>query len=74
MDMGKKYLMLTHQLCTLLFVAIPVLTLAIARSRARRTSALIQFPAEAASASTHELAERHLDTYSRHFDLVSQAS
>ena len=57
-----------------MFILIPVITLKIARSRARRTSAVIQFPAEAASASTHELAERHLDTYSRHFDLVSQAS
>ena len=57
-----------------MFILIPVITLKIAHSRARRTSAVIQFPAEAASASTHELAERHLDTYSRHFDLVSQAS
>jgi hypothetical protein len=64
----------SHIAAKAVFVAIPVLTLAIARSRARRTNAVIQFPAEAASASTHELAERHLDTYSRHFDLVSQAS
>ena len=56
------------------FILIPVITLTIARSRTQATSAIIKFPAEAASASTHELAERHLDTYSRHFDLVSQAS
>jgi hypothetical protein len=64
----------SHIATKAVFFLIPVLTLTIARSRARRTSEVFQFPAEAASASTHELAERHLDTYSRHFDLVSQAS
>ncbi len=64
----------SHFAAKAVFFLIPVLTLTIARSRARRTSEVFQFPAEAASASTHELAERHLDTYSRHFDLVSQAS
>ena len=57
-----------------MFILIPVITLKIARSRARRTSAVIQFPAEAASASTHELAERHLDMHSRYIDIVSHAS
>jgi len=56
------------------FILIPMITLKIARARTRKASDIIKFPAEAASASTHELAERHLDTYSRHFDLVSQAS
>jgi hypothetical protein len=64
----------SHIATKAVFFIIPVLTLTVARSRARRTSEVVQFPAEAASASTHELAERHLDTYSRHFDLVSQAS
>ena len=64
----------SHIAAKAVFVAIPVLTLAIARSRARRTNAVIQFPAEAASASTHELAERHLDMHSRYIDIVSHAS
>ena len=56
------------------FILIPVITLTIARSRTQATSAIIKFPAEAASASTHELAERHLDMHSRYLDVVSQAS
>ena len=57
-----------------IFILIPVITLTIARSRTQATSAIIKFPAEAASASTHELAERHLDMHSRYLDVVSQAS
>jgi hypothetical protein len=64
----------SHIAAKAVFLAIPVLTLTIARSRTRRTSEEVQFPAEAASASTHELAERHLDMHSRHIDMVSQAS
>lgn len=56
------------------FILIPIITLKIARSRTQATSAIIKFPAEAASASTHELAERHLDMHSRYIDVVSQAS
>jgi hypothetical protein len=64
----------SHLATKAVFFIIPVLTLTIARSRARRTSAVIQFPAEATSASTHELAERHLDMHSRYIDMVSNAS
>ena len=56
------------------FILIPIITLKIARSRTQATNAIIKFPAEAASASTHELAERHLDMHSRYIDVVSQAS
>ena len=64
----------SHIATKAVFFTIPVLTLTVARSRARRTSEIIQFPAEAASASTHELAERHLDMHSRSIDMVSSAS
>ena len=56
------------------FILIPVVTLKIARARTRNASDIIKFPAEAASASTHELAERDLDSHSRYIDMVSQAS
>jgi len=57
-----------------LFILIPVVTLKIARARTRNASDFIKFPAEAASASTHELAERDLDSHSRYIDIVSRAS
>lgn len=57
-----------------LFILIPVVTLKIARARTRNASDFIKFPAEAASASTHELAERDLDSHSRYIDVVSRAS
>jgi hypothetical protein len=56
------------------FILIPVIALKIARARTLKTSDIIKFPSEAASASTHELAERHLDMHSRYLDMVSQAS
>ena len=56
------------------FILFPVITLKIARARTRNASEVVQFPAEAASASTHELAERHLDMHSRYIDIVSRAS
>jgi hypothetical protein len=56
------------------FILIPVVTLKIARSRTQATNAIIKFPAEAASASTHELVERDLDSHSRYIDIVSRAS
>jgi hypothetical protein len=56
------------------FILIPVIALKIARARTRKTSDIIKFPAEAASASTHELAERDLDSHSRYIDIVSRAS
>ena len=56
------------------FILIPLVTLKIARDRTRHISDLVQFPAETASASTHELAERHLEMHSRYIDMVSQAS
>jgi hypothetical protein len=57
-----------------MFILIPVITLKIARSRTQATSDIIKFPAEAASVSSHELAERHLDMHSRYIDIVSHAS
>ena len=57
-----------------LFILIPVVTLKIARARTRNVSDFIKFPAEAASTSTHELAERDLDSHSRYIDIVSRAS
>ena len=56
------------------FILIPILALKIARVRTRSTSDVIKFPAEAASGSTHELAERDLDLHSRYIDMVSSAS
>jgi len=56
------------------FVMIPILALKIARVRTRSTGDVIKFPAEAASASTHELAERDLDFHSRYIDIISRAS
>ena len=56
------------------FILIPVVTLKIALARTRNASGVIKFPAEAASGSTHELAERDLDSHSRYIDVVSQAS
>lgn len=57
-----------------IFIVIPVLALKIARVRTRTKSEIIKFPAEVASQSTHELAERHLDMHSRYIDIVSRAS
>jgi len=57
-----------------MFILIPVVTLKIARARTRNASDIIKFPVEAPSASTHELAERDLDSHSRYIDMVSQAS
>ena len=57
-----------------LFIAVPIIALKIARVRSRNTSDLFRFPAEAASGSTHELAERDLDSHSRYIDIISRAS
>ena len=56
------------------FIVLPVIALKIARVRTRTTSAIIAFPAEVASQSTHVLAELDLDTHSRYIDIVSRAS
>lgn len=56
------------------FILIPVVTLKIARARAQASNDMITFPAEVASQSTHELAERDLDSHSRYIDIVSRAS
>jgi hypothetical protein len=56
------------------FILIPLVTLKISRARTRNTSEVVQFSAEAASASTHELAGHHLDMHSRYIDIVSRAS
>ncbi|MSO14771.1 MAG: hypothetical protein EXQ61_00455 [Ilumatobacteraceae bacterium] len=57
-----------------IFIAIPVITLKIARLRTRTIGDIVKFPAEVASQSTHVLAERDLDSHSRYIDIVSQAS
>ena len=56
------------------FILIPVVTLKIAFARTRNANDIIEFPAEAASGSTHELVERDLDSHSRYIDIVSRAS
>jgi hypothetical protein len=56
------------------FILIPVVTLKIAFARTRNANDIVEFPAEAASGSTHELAERDLDSHSRYIDIVSRAS
>ena len=56
------------------FILIPVVTLKIALARTRNASGVIKFPAEAASGSTHELAERDLDSHSRYIEILSRAS
>ena len=57
-----------------ILILIPVVTLKIALARTRNANDIIEFPAEAASGSTHELAERDLDSHSRYIDIVSRAS
>ena len=57
-----------------IFILIPVVTLKIALARTRNANDSIKFPAEAASGSTHELAERDLDSHSRYIDILSRAS
>ena len=56
------------------FLLIPVVTLKIALARTRNAKDIIKFPAEAASGSTHELAERDLDSHSRYIEILSRAS
>ena len=57
-----------------IFILIPVVTLKIALARTRNAKDIIKFPAEAASGSTHELAERDLDSHSRYIEILSRAS
>ncbi len=64
----------SHIATKTVFILIPVITLMIARARTRNTSEVVQFSAEVASASTHELAGHHLDMHSRYIDIVSRAS
>lgn len=56
------------------FILIPIIALKMARARTSRSGDLLRFPAEAESASTHEFAERDLDSHSRYIDIVSRAS
>ena len=55
-------------------MAIPVLTLTVVRIRARSRHQVLQFERESAVESAAVKAEDNFETYSRHFDLVSQAS
>lgn len=57
-----------------IFVLIPVVTLNIALARTRNADDIIEFPAEAASGSTQEIAKRDRDSHSRYIDIVSRAS
>lgn len=57
-----------------IFILIPIIALKIARARTGRNGDLLRFPAEVESASTHELAERDLDSHARYIDIVSRAS
>ena len=56
------------------FIAIPVLTLTVARIRTRSRHQVLQFERESIVESAAVKAEDDLETFSRHFDLVSQAS
>ena len=60
----------SHIAAKAVFVAIPVLTLTVARIRTRSSHQVLQFERE----SVDVKAEDNFETFSRHFDLVSQAS
>jgi hypothetical protein len=64
----------SHIAAKAVFMAIPVLTLTVARIRTRLNHQVLQFEREATVDSAAVKAEDNFETYSRHFDLVSQAS
>ena len=64
----------SHIAAKAVFMAIPVLTLTVARIRTRSSHQVLQFEREATVDSAAVKIEDNFETYSRHFDLVSQAS
>ena len=64
----------SHIAAKAVFMAIPVLTLTVVRIRARSSHQVLQFERESTVDSAAVKAEDNFETYSRHFDLVSQAS
>ena len=60
----------SHIAAKAVFLAIPVLTLTVARIRTRSSHQAPQFERESVDVN----AEDNFETFSRHFDLVSQAS
>lgn len=56
------------------FLTIPVLALAVARIRTRSSHAVLQFERETSTDTSDVKIEDNFEMYSRHFDLVSQAS
>jgi hypothetical protein len=55
-------------------MAIPVLTLTVTRIRTRSSHQVLQFERESTVDSAAVKAEDNFEMFSRHFDLVSQAS
>ena len=64
----------SHIAAKAVFLAIPVLTLAVARIRTRTSHQVLQFERESIVDSSAVKADDDFESYSRHFDLVSQAS
>lgn len=64
----------SHIAAKAVFLAIPVLTLTVARIRTRTSHQDLQFERESIVESVAVKAEDNFETVSRHFDLVSQAS
>jgi TPP-dependent trihydroxycyclohexane-1,2-dione (THcHDO) dehydratase len=64
----------SHIAAKAVFMAIPVLTLTVARIRTRSRHQVLQFEHESTVDSAAVKAEDNFETFSRHFDLVSQAS
>ncbi len=64
----------SHIAAKAVFLAIPVLTLTVARIRTRSSHQVLQFERESTVDSAAVKAEDNFETCSRHFDLVSQAS
>ena len=64
----------SHIAAKAVFLAIPVLTLTVARIRTRSSHQVLQFERESTVDSAAVKADENFETFSRHFDLVSQAS
>ena len=64
----------SHIAAKAVFIAIPVLTLTVAILCTRSSHQVLQFERESAIDSAAVKAVDNSETYSRHFDLVSQAS
>jgi len=64
----------SHIAAKAVFMAIPVLTLTVTRIRTRSSHQVLQFERESTVDSAAVKAEDNFEMFSRHFDLVSQAS